>query len=52
MDDLERMLIECASAKSCRDCEAYPNCEGVLSMLLKAAKEIGRLRKELEECQR
>lgn len=23
MDDLERMLIECASAKSCRDCEAY-----------------------------
>ena len=52
MDDLARMLIECAGAKRCSECEAYPNCGGVLNLMLSAAREIERLKEELEKCRR
>ena len=48
MEDLQRILIECAATKSCSKCEAYPGCGGMLEMLLRAAKKIG----ELEDRQR
>ena len=44
------MLIECAGAKRCSECEAYPTCGGVLSLMLAASKEIDRLTRALEEC--
>ena len=44
MTDLERVLIECAGAKDCFGCEAYPGCTGVSQIMLEAAEEIGRLR--------
>ena len=50
MDDMERKLIECATMQQCSDCEAYPNCGGMLDLLLTAAKEIGRLKEELAKC--
>lgn len=50
MGDLSRMLIECAGEKRCSECEAYPTCGGVLSLMLAASKEIDRLTKALEEC--
>ena len=46
MDDLARLLIECAGAKRCSECEAYPTCGGVLDLMLAAAKEIGRLKEK------
>jgi hypothetical protein len=50
MDDLARMLIECAGAKRCSECEGYPSCGGVLNLMLSAAREIERLTRALEEC--
>lgn len=44
MDDLARTLIECAGAKRCSECEAYPSCGGVLNLMLSAAREIERLK--------
>ena len=47
MQDIQRMLIECAGAKRCSECEAYPSCGGVLQLMLAAAGEIGRLQEKL-----
>lgn len=46
MNDLARMLIECAGAKRCSECEGYPNCGGVLNLMLAAAREIGQLKEK------